>query len=83
MPRYNMQIVFQIFFIDTFKISKGDNFTWMICNLDFQYPVYQCMVAQFWVINNNWVNNNNLWNFVWGGAKQDFIRGIRKIYTSY
>ena len=35
--------------MDTFKISKGDNFTG--CSLDFQYPVYQCMVPQFWVKN--------------------------------
>ena len=51
MPRCNMQIVFQVFFNDTVKISKGDNFTWRICSLDFQYPVYQCMVAQLWVKN--------------------------------
>lgn len=49
MPWCHMQIVFQFIFIDTFKISKGDNFTWMICSLDFQYSVYQCMVAQLWV----------------------------------
>ena len=23
----------------------------MICSLDFQYLVYQCMVAQFWIKN--------------------------------